>query len=452
MTNREIAQAILPLVGGKENIKVSTHCATRLRLNVLDDNKVNLDEIGKIDGVIQVQVINGQIQVVLAGKVTGVYAEFSELLGDVESSENVVEVRDKGKFNFSKLIEMISGIFSPTLPILIGCGMIQSINALLVNFNLIDASSDVYKLLQMSGDIIFYFLPFFLAVSAAKKFKVSEYMALAVAGIFMYPTIMNGALTAGETGVTALNFFGLPLLFVNYKSTVFPIIISVWVLSKVNKFIQKIIPETFQILLVPVLTLLVMAPLQLGVLGPIGSYLGIYIAQGVNFLYSFGGFVGAFLLGALRPVLVMFGMHYAITPIMVQELAETGVTVILPALLMGNLAQSGAAFGTAFLIKDKKEKASAFTAAFTAFLGITEPAMYGFNLKYKKPFYIALLSAGVAAAYVSIFGAYSTAIALPGILALPTYQASSFIHILIGVAIAVGGAFTMTLFVGIDQK
>jgi PTS system beta-glucosides-specific IIC component len=195
-----------------------------------------------------------------------------------------------------------------------------------------------------------------------------------------------------------------------------------------------------------------MVPLQLGALGPIGSYLGIYIAQGVNWLYNTGGFVGAFLLGAMRPVLVMFGMHYAITPIMVQEVAETGKTVIIPALLAGNLAQAGAAFAVAFKLKNKVEKTGAFTAATTAFLGITEPAMYGYNLKYKKPFYAALLSAGIAAAYMSIFKAYSNAVALPGILAVSTYTATSFIHIIIGVVIAVVGAFVLTMILGIGNQ
>ncbi|MGG5373265.1 beta-glucoside-specific PTS transporter subunit IIABC [Enterococcus sp. AZ196] len=448
MTNQEIAKEILSFVGGKENITNVTHCATRLRLNVKDEAAVKMDRLNDIPDVIKAQFSSGQLQVILGGKVTGVYSAFTALVpsGDEE------QVEEKKKFSFGSLIETIAGIFSPTLPILIGCGMIQSVNALLVNFQLISPESGAYALLQMTGDLIFYFLPFFLAISAARKFKTNEYMAVALAAAYMYPTIQNGALTAAETGIKALDFFGLPLLFVNYKATVFPIIFAVWIMSYIYKWINKLIPDAFKILAVPMLTLFIMVPLQLGILGPIGSYTGIYIAQGVNWLYNTGGIIGAFLLGALRPVLVMFGMHYAITPIMVQEVAETGKTVIIPALLVGNLAQSGAAFAVAVKLRNKAQKAGAFSAAFTAFLGITEPAMYGYNLKYKKPFYAALLSAGVAAAYLSIFHASSNAVALPGILALSTYKASSFIHIIIGVVIAVVGAFCLTFVLGIGEQ
>ncbi|WP_237579110.1 PTS transporter subunit EIIC [Candidatus Enterococcus willemsii] len=449
MNNEELAKKILSQVGGKENVQNATHCATRLRLNVQNEELIDLTSLEKLPDVIRAQFSNGQLQIVLGGKVTGVYGAFSTLLPE---SNDVSGETEKKKLSFGLFIETIAGIFSPTLPILIGCGMVQSVNAILTNFQLISPESDVIKLLQMTGDLIFYFLPFFLAVSAAKKFKTNEYMAIALAAAYMYPTIQNGALQAAETGIQALDFFGLPLLFVNYKSTVFPIIIAVWVMSYVYKWIEKVMPDMLKILLVPLLTLFIMIPLQLGVLGPIGSYLGIYIAQGVNWLYNTGGLVGAFLLGALRPVLVMFGMHYAITPIMVQEVAETGKTVIIPALLAGNLAQAGAAFAVGFKLKNKVEKTGAFTAATTAFLGITEPAMYGYNLKYKKPFYAALLSAGVAAAYLSIFHAYSTAVALPGILAISTYSATSFIHILIGVSIALVGGFVLTMILGLDGK
>jgi PTS system beta-glucosides-specific IIC component len=450
MSNQKIAQEVFEQVGGEKNIANATHCATRLRLNLKDNQQIDLKALDQIDGVIKAQLSNGQLQVVLGGKVNAVYEEFMNLLGG--STNERSSTVEKKKFSFGLLIETISGIFSPVLPVLIGCGMIQALNAVLVNFKLIDVESGLYQILQMTGDLIFYFLPFFLAVSAARKFKTSEYLAIALAAAFMYPTIMNGAMNAAETGIKSIDLLGLPVLFVNYKSTVFPIIFSVWVLSYLYRFIEKKTPEAFRILISPLLTLVIMIPLQLIVLGPAGSYLGNYIAVGVNYIYTAGGFLGAFLLGALRPVLVMFGMHYAITPIMVQELAETGITIILPALLVGNLAQSGAAFATGFLIKDKAQKSGAFTSAFTALCGITEPAMYGYNLKYKKPFYVALAAAGISAAYLSIFHAYSTAVALPGILALPTYHADNYIHIIIGVLIAIVGAFVGTLVIGIKQE
>ncbi|MCP1223617.1 PTS transporter subunit EIIC [Sebaldella sp. S0638] len=451
MTNKEIAKEILKNVGGNGNISNATHCATRLRLNLTDEKKMSIDGLEKIDGVIKAQMSNGQLQVVLGGKVTGVYAEFSEML-ETGKQGKTDSAQEKKKFGLNRLIETISGIFSPVLPILVGCGMVQSLTAIISTFGLVQPDSGFFLVLKMTGDLIFYFMPFFLAVSAAQKFKTSIYLSVALAGAYMYPTIMNGAAEAASTGVRFLDFLGLPILYVNYKSTVIPIIISVWILSYVHRFIDRHVPEMFKIILTSMLTLLIMVPFELILIGPVGSYLGMYIAQGVKILYTSFGFIGAFLLGAFRPVLVMFGMHYAITPIMVQELSETGKTIIIPALLAGNLAQSGAAFATFILIKDKKEKSGAFSAALSALFGITEPAMYGYNLKYKKPFYAALFAAGTAAAYMSVFHAYSIAAALPGILSLPTYNADSFIYIITGVLIAVIGAFVLTLILGIDNN
>lgn len=451
MTKKEIAESILKVIGEVDNISNVTHCATRLRINLKNDEMVDLNKLEAIPDVIKAQFSSGQLQVVLGGKVNDIHDEFIKIT-NFSSNNDQKQEQDKNKFSFGSLIDTISGIFSPILPVLIGCGMIQALNAVFTNFELVSTDSGFYQIFQMTGDLIFYFLPFFLAVSAARKFKTHEFLALALAGAFMYPTIMQGAINAAETGITTLNFLGLPILFVNYKSTVFPIIFAVWVMSYIYRWLEKTIPASFRILFVPLLTLMVMVPLQLIVLGPAGSYLGNYIGSGVTYLYTVGGVVGAFALGALRPVLVMFGMHYAITPIMVQEIAENGFTIIIPALLVGNLAQSGAAFATAILIKDKTQKSGAFTAAFTALCGITEPAMYGYNLKYKKPFYAALLTGGIAAAYMSLFNVYSTHVALPGILALPTYHADHFINVIIGAIIAIIGAFIVTMLMGIDPK
>lgn len=445
MTNKEIASQILELVGGEKNISIATHCVTRLRLN-LKENNYNEKALADIDGVLKVQSVNGQLQVVLGGKVEGVYNEFCELAG-LEALPEVPEddTNEKAKFSLNALIEAIASIFTPILPVLVGCGMVTSLTVLLPTLGIMKTDSGAFTVLQMIGQLIFYFLPFYLAVSSARKFKTNEYLAIALAGAYMYPTIMDGAAQAAATGIKSLDFFGLPVLFVNYKSTVIPIILSVWVMSYVYRFINKHMPDSLKIIFSGMLTLFVMVPLELIVLGPIGTYAGTYIANGIHWLYTAGGMIGAFVLGFIRPVLVMLGMHYALTPMMVAELAETGKSIIPPALIAGNLAQCGAAFAVFLLSKSSKEKSGALSASFSAFLGITEPAMYGYNLKYKKPFFCALTAAGLAAAYMSLFDAYTDALALPGILSLPTYHASSFIHIIIGVIISIVGACVLTL-------
>ena len=284
----------------------------------------------------------------------------------------------------------------------------------------------------MIGDLIFYFFPFFLAVSAARKFKVSEYLALALAGAYMYPTIMNGAAAASETGVTTLSFLGLPILLVNYKSTVIPIILSVWVLSLIYKKIDSLVPDFLKILLTSMIVLFIMVPVELIVLGPIGSYAGTYIAQFMDWFYNVGGFVAAALLGGTRSLLTMMGMHYALGPLQIQQIAETGVSTLLVSALTANFAQGG--------------------AALSAVLGITEPAMYGVNLKYKRPFVFGMISSAIAAAFLSFFHAGAMAYAPPGLFTIITYTADSFVFVILGALMSFGVAAVLSFLFGIPAS
>ena len=390
------------------------------------------------------------MQVVIGAKVEGVFDELMEI---VNLSDDVTVEKNKNKKNLiSTVVETIAGCFSPVIPVLIGCGMVKSVLAILTTLNIISTTSGEYKVLSMIGDLLFYFFPFFLAVSAAKKFKTHEFLALALAGALMYPTIQNGAMNAAETGIKSLSFLGLPALFVNYKSTIIPIIIAVWVMSYVYKWVNKIIPDTFKVLFVPMIVLFIMVPLELIVIGPFGTYIGKGVASLVTWLYGINGVLGAFLFGTFRPLLIILGMHYAITPINTQLIAEYGYSVISPANLTGNLAQAGACLAVFILLKNKTEKSNAFTSGLTAIFGITEPAMFGFNLKYKKPMICAMLAGGIGAAYMNMFGGGATAVILPGILALPTYIADSYIHVIIAVLISIIGAFVATLVLGIKEN
>ena len=449
MKNKDIAKKILEQVDS-ENITYLTHCATRLRFNVKDESCIDLDKLSQIEGVITAQFKNGQLQVVIGAKVEGVFDELMEI---VNLSDDVTVEKNKNKKNLiSTVVETIAGCFSPVIPVLIGCGMVKSVLAILTTLNIISTTSGEYKVLSMIGDLLFYFFPFFLAVSAAKKFKTHEFLALALAGALMYPTIQNGAMNAAETGIKSLSFLGLPALFVNYKSTIIPIIIAVWVMSYVYKWVNKIIPDTFKVLFVPMIVLFIMVPLELIVIGPFGTYIGKGVASLVTWLYGINGVLGAFLFGTFRPLLIILGMHYAITPINTQLIAEYGYSVISPANLTGNLAQAGACLAVFILLKNKNEKSNAFTSGLTAVFGITEPAMFGFNLKYKKPMICAMLAGGIGAAYMNMFGGGATAVILPGILALPTYIADSYIHVIIAVLISIIGAFIATLVLGIKEN
>lgn len=450
MKNEDLAKQILEIVG-KNNITYVTHCATRLRFNVKDEDAVNLKALDRLEGVLKSQFKSGQLQIIIGAKVKGVFDAVSEM---VDLSKDDIEIKGvKHKKNpISKVVETISGIFGPVIPVLIGCGMVKSLLAIMTTMQLIEKTSGAYQVFDLISSLIFYFFPFFLAVSAAKKFKTSEYLAVALAGAYMYPTIMDGAAKVAETGIKSLDFFGLPILFVNYKSTIIPIIISVWIMSYVYKFIDKHIPDMFKTLFVPMLVLFIMVPLGLIAIGPFGTYIGTTVAKVVSYLYTANGVIGSFIFGTFRPVLIIFGMHYAITPINSQLIAEYGYSVISPANLTGNLAQAGACLGVFLLLKNKANKSGALTSGVTALFGITEPAIFGFNLKYKKPFICAMLAGGIGAAYVNFWGGGATALILPGLLALPTYIADSYIHILIGVAISIGLALVGVLLLGIDEE
>ncbi|EHJ52025.1 beta-glucoside-specific PTS transporter subunit IIABC [Streptococcus macacae] len=448
MENKELAQKIIDLVAGEKNIATITHCATRLRFNLKDDSKADAEVLKNLPGVLTAQFSSGQLQVVIGAKVQAIYKEVINLVNVKEESDEAPKTR----FSLSAIVETISGVFSPTLPVLVGCGMLKAIVSLLTNLHIIGADDSLTILLSMMGNLIFYFFPFFLAVSAAKKFKVSEYMALALAAAYMYPTIMEGAAKIAEGGPSALTVLGLPILFVNYSSTVIPIILSVWILSLIYNKIDKLVPDFLKILFSSMLVLLVMVPLQLVVLGPIGSYAGTYIAQAIEWFYTFGGVFSAALLGGTRSILTMLGMHYALAPLQIQQIAETGASTLLVSALTANFAQAGAALGTGVALKDKTEKSVAFSTAFTALLGITEPAMYGVNLKYKRPFAIALASSAVAAAFLSLFNTGAMVYAPPGLFTLITYKADSFVFVLIGVAVAFFMAAILSYFFGLTGK
>jgi len=453
MQDKELAKSILEQIGGEENISNLTHCATRIRMNLKDDSKADLESISKLQGVLKAQNQSGQTQIVIGARVKSVHDELSNMVNVPSSSDQESKKTKLGfKGSVNAVIETIAGVFSPILPVLVACGLTKAATSIMVNFNWLENESNIVIFLNMIGDLVFYFLPFFLAVSAAKKFKTNEYIALALAGAYMYPTIMDGAKAISETGIKSLDLFTLPVLFVNYKSTVIPIILSVWVMSYIHRKVDKIMPHFLKIFFTSMVVILVMVPLQLIVLGPLGTYIGEGLAEFIQWFYETGGVFSAILLGATRSLLTMLGMHYALAPLQIQEIAQTGSSYILVSALTANMAQAGAALGVFFAIKNKSAKSLAASTSFSAFLGITEPAMYGVNLKYKRPFFIALGASAVSSAFLYFFNAKSTAYAPPGLFTLPIFEADSFVFIIIGVIISATLACVGTYFFGIAKK
>lgn len=448
MNNKDLAFKILDLIGGEKNISLLTHCATRLRFVLNDDSKASINELNGLEGVLKAQNKGGQIQVIVGPKVDSVYEQVCKI-ANISGTPNETP-RKKGN-PFNQALETISGIFTPILPALIGCGMVKGLALTFKSLGWMDPASGIFSILNMVGDLIFYFMPFFLAVSAARKFKTNEYLAIALAAALMHPTILDAAKAIATTGVKNIDFIGLPMLLVNYSSSVIPIILAVWIMSYFYKIVNKVVPESLRVLLTPMIVLLIMVPVTLIAVGPVGAYLGTWLTQGLNILFSTFGIVASAVIGFFKPLMVMLGLHYSLMPMIVQQISEVGYTQLLAIFLATNIAQGGAALGVFFLTKSKTMKSAAASSALVAVLGITEPAIYGVNLKFKRPFFAGSAAAAITAIFYSLFDARGTAVAPPGLFTLSTYQADKFIYVIIGVAIAFVLGLVFTLFAGIKE-
>ncbi|MDX8045583.1 beta-glucoside-specific PTS transporter subunit IIABC [Gracilibacillus sp. S3-1-1] len=448
MDHKKLAKDILSLVGDEGNIGSVTHCYTRLRFNLKNDDLANKEKIEALDGVIRVQNQSGQFQVVIGNEVEKVYKEMKQLGNvDSETSDDYTEGEKKDNF-IGRFFEIIASIFTPIIPAIAGAGLVKGILGLVTTLNWAPEESDIVAILNIVADAVFYFLPFFLAVSAARKFKTNEFLALALAGGLMYPTLIEGAQAIAEGGAEGLSLFSLPIPFIDYSSTVIPIIISVWLLSYVSKWVDAKMPSALRVIFTPTIILLIMIPFQLIAIGPLGSYLGLGLADGVTWLFERAGILAGGILGAARPLLVIVGMHYGLMPIAIQNVAVLGYDYLIPVFLMANMGQAAAALAVFMKTKNKDMKTIAASSSISAFLGITEPAMYGVNLRLKKPFIAALIGSGIGGAFVTGLGVTSSAFVLPGLTSLPVFGGSKFIYLILGLVITIAISMLLTFVLG----
>lgn len=434
MSYEVLAKEIIEKVGGASNVSAVAHCMTRLRFNLKDDSKVNLETVKAIDGVVGAVNKGGQFQVIIGTHVSKVF-DVIQAVGNFDQSSS--DEPEEKKSVASQILDAIAGTFSPIIPAIAGSGMIKALLALLTTFNWLSTDSQTYYILNFVSDATFYFLPFLLAFSASKKFKCSPYVAAALAGILLHPNL--GALA--ELG-NPVQYFGLPVTLATYSSSVIPIILIVWVQSYVEKYAKKYSPNSVEIFLAPMITMLVMSILALVVLGPIGAIAGDYLAQGFTFLDEKASWLVPTIIGALCPLLVMTGMHYSLVPICLAQLATLGYDSFLsPGMMVSNIAQGVAAAVVAFKAKDQNMKSIAASSAITGVMGITEPALYGVNLPLKTPLYSAMIGGGCAGLYAGITGIRAFASSNPGLAALPVFIGgegmSNFINAIISVAIAI---------------
>ncbi len=447
MNYQELAKLIIDNVGGEENVKSLTHCATRLRFNLKDDQKPNEKILKSTPGVMGVVNKGGQYQVIIGSDVGNVYKEITNQTS-ISNDGNKEKEEDKRSI-FAKVIDTITGIFTPILPAITAAGMLKAVLSVLVVFNVLTTESQSYQIINFMADAAFYFLPILLAVSSAQKFKANPFLAMMVGGILLHPNFVAMVNLAKESG-EAIRLMGLPISAVSYSSSVIPIILSVWFMSYIEPIADKISPKAIKFFSKPLITIFIVGTVSLVVLGPIGYLISDAISNGITALETVSPWIVPLLVGTFSPLLVATGTHYGLVPIGINNRMTTGYdTVIYPGMLASNVSQGAAAIGVGIKSKDSTIKQLAFSSGLTGLFGITEPALYGINLRFKTPLYAAMIGGAVGGLFMGIFRVRNFSGGSPGLLTLPSYigdnTLSFFYFACIGAAISIVVTFIATL-------
>lgn len=441
------AKEILAYVGGRENVSHVIHCATRLRFNLKDSSLADVEKIKALPGVFGVVDKAGQFQIIIGNDVPKVYKELVKI-GDFKDSTEPDE--GKKKLGISAFFELISGIFVPVIPAITGCGLLKAFLTLLVTFNMISPESQTYYIFEFVGDTGFYFLPVFLAYTAAVKFKCSPYLAMALGGMLLHPKY-SALVSAGDP----VFLMGLPVTLAKYSSSVFPIILIVWVLSYVQRFWDKVVPKQVKLVFVPLLTMAVMTPITFVAVGPLGNIIGNFLAAGITFIDSKASWVLPLFMGTMTPLMVMTGMHYSMMPVSFAQMAAMGYQTLSPGMLCSNMAQSAASFCVGIKAKNNKLKQLGISTGITAFCGITEPALYGVTMKLKRPLYAVMIGGGCAGLYMGITGVKVFSPNGSNIFRLPGYigdNPMNIVNALIGLVITFVVTFVLTWIFGFEDE
>ena len=454
-----LAKIIINNVGGKSNVISLTHCVTRLRFKLKDESKANTELLKKTEGIVTVMVSGGQYQVVIGNHVPDVYEVVNQIGGFVATADS--ENSKGGSFG-TRFIDIVSGVFQPVLGVLAATGMIKGLLALLVFFNVLSTTDGVYQILNAAGDGFFHFLPIFLGFTAAKKFNVNQYVGMALGASLMY--VNDVVVMAAGTPISTMfegtsyamnvyaTFFGLPITIPmsGYASSVIPVILAVFVASKVEGVFKKVIPDVVKLFLVPMLTLIVATPITFIVIGPIASVLTSFIGVVTGSAYALSPVVAGLFLGASWQVLVIFGLHWGVIPIAFVNLTSLGYDYVLSMVFAASFAQTAVVLAIALKTKDQKLRALSIPAIISGIFGVTEPAIYGISLPRKKPFYISCVAASIGGGILGFAGVNTYILGGLGVFGIPsminpaTNDISGMVWALVAVGISMVLAFVAT--------
>ena len=460
MDYRKTAQDILDHVGGSKNIASAAHCATRLRLVIADNKKVSKEALENVDGVKGVFEASGQLQIILGtGTVNKVFAEFIDIAGITASSKAEAKEAAAEKQNwFMRAIKLLGDIFVPIIPAIVASGFLMGImNSLdFMNSNgflHINTHSSIYVFANLFSNIAYTFLQILIAFSAAKAFGANQYLGAVIGMIMIHPSLQN-AYTVATEGVqqTQSVFFGLfKIDMVGYQGHVIPVIIAVWILAVIEKKLHKIVPEVLDLFVTPLVSVFVTGYLTLSIVGPIFVWAENAILGAIQWMLTLPLGIGSLIMGGLYAPTVVTGIHQMYTAIDIGQLAKYGVTYWLPLASAANVAQGAAALAVGIKSKDKKIKSLALPSSLSAFMGITEPAIFGVNLRFFKPFIAGCIGGGCGALYASLVHLGAKGTGVTGIFGI-LLCLNQPLQYLIEMVIAVGVAFVISFLIYKDAE
>ena len=431
MNYQETAAAIVRHIGGKENVTNLTHCVTRLRFTLADESKADVDAIKAVPGVLNLVISSGQYQVVIGPAVGDVYKEAIKLVGTAPAVTETAPA-EKQKVSAGGLakqgLDTLIACFVPCISAIAGAGMIKVLVVLLSFAGILSADSSTYAILNTIGDGIFYFLPFFVAYNAARKMNVDIFLAMSLAAIVLHPNLA----ALGEAG-SSVSFLAFGMKIMDYSAQALPMVFGVWLLKYVDKFADKVSPKIVKVFLRPMISLLITAPVVLLLIGPAALALSNVFFAACQLMQAWGWLAVA-INAALFPVMVLTGTHNATIPLIIQMFATQGFDAIfLPCGMAANIAEAGAACAVALRTKNKELRSTGLSATLSALLGITEPALYGVNLRMKKPFFAMLIGAFIGGAYIGLVGLTAPAFVTPSILTIAVFMGNG-VNFLLGLS------------------
>ncbi|CAC5942626.1 PTS system, sucrose-specific IIB component / PTS system, sucrose-specific IIC component [Staphylococcus aureus] len=466
MNYKQSAEDILNAIGGEENLDAMAHCATRLRLVLNDESLVNEEALNNMDVVKGTFSTGGQYQIIIgSGTVNKVFSELEKLTGKEASTTSEVKAQSAKNMNpVQRFVKMLSDIFVPIIPAIVAGGLLMGLNNILTAKDLFFSGKsliDVYsqfaglaEMINVFANAPFTLLPILIGFSAAKRFGGNPFLGAALGMILVHPSLMSAydfpkAVEAGKA-IPYWDVFGLHINQVGYQGQVLPMLVAAYILASIEKGLRKVIPTVLDNLLTPLLSIFITAFLTFSFVGPITRQLGYWLSDGLTWLYEFGGAIGGLIFGLLYAPIVITGMHHSFIAVETTLIAatKTGGSFIFPIATMSNVAQGGAAIAAFFIIKqNKKLKGVASAAGISALLGITEPAMFGVNLKLRYPFIGAIVGSGIGSAYIAFFKVKAIALGtagLPGFISINPVHAG-WLHYFVGMTISFIVAITVTL-------